>query len=310
MLRTLANYPRDHWRGELSLAVTWWVNCVAVGLVVGFGWPYLALALDLLDPDSAAAFTALALLQGTAVGLVPLWQLVGLWRSAARQVRADGKPSRWTRGRLGQVAGVFFLLFVAGRGLTDAAEVVIGARVAYAIGPYGYHLTVLPGAREIELAGGVAFGATRDLARLLAANPRVRRIRLNSGGGALGEARRLRALIAARGLDTITTTGCSSACVSAYMGGRFRYLQRGAPMGVHLPRNWRSLGGSGISPAFVDELAYFRARGVPDWFLAAWIRSGREFWYPGEGLLLRSGVVNFLRGPPPAARAGGPSAAL
>ena len=39
-------------------------------------------------------------------------------------------------------------------------------------------------------------------------------------------------LIMTWGLDTYTARECSSACVSAFAGGRFRYLQRGARMGA------------------------------------------------------------------------------
>jgi hypothetical protein len=299
LLRALARYPVRHWRGELSPGVSWWLNCVLLTVAVWFGGPRVALALGVLDPDTALRFTGALAVNATVAGLVPLWQLVGLWRSAARRVAADGAPGRWSRGRWGQVAGVVFTAFVAGRGLTAAAESAISARVAYAIGPYAYSVRLLPGGREIELRGGIGFGVARELAALADASPGVRRVRLNSGGGALSEARRLRDVIAARRLDTITTTGCSSACVSAFIGGRFRYLQRGAPMGLHLPRNWQPLNRGGVNPVFVGELAYFQQRGVPGWFLAAWIGTGTRFWYPDEFTLLRAGIADFLRGPPP-----------
>jgi hypothetical protein len=296
LIRAVLAWPRRHWRGELPLGVSLWLNTVALGVGAALLWPWAARLAGLLDTDTAGSFLALAALRAAVVGLLPLWQVVGLFRSAARRVATDGRPEAWSRGRLGQLAGLAFLVFAAGRGLTVAAELTLAARPALALGPYAFRVTLLPSGREIELTGGLGFGVTRAVTALLDDHPRVRRLRLNSGGGALGEAQRLRALIAARGLDTITTSGCSSACVSAYMGGRFRYLQRGAPMGVHLPRNWQQPGA--IAPAFVAELAYFRDRGVPDWFLSQWIRSGREFWYPDEWLLLRAGVVMFLRGPP------------
>jgi hypothetical protein len=198
------------------------------------------------------------------------------------------------------VAAVLFTLLIATRGLVAGAEQVIAARVAWALGSYQYQVTLLPGGREIEVDGGLGFGVSAAVGELLAGNPDVRRIRLNSGGGALSEGVRLRELIVAHGLDTYSSRECSSACVSAFIGGRFRYLQRGARMGFHLPRNWEPLSTGPVSSVYATELRYFQQRGVPGWFLGNWVRSGQKFWYPTEFQLQRAKIVSFMRGTLPA----------
>jgi len=221
---------------------------------------------------------------------------VGLWRCGDRLA---SEPGRRPAGRMTQVIAFLFTVLITMRALVLGAEGVIGARVALAIGSYRYSVSVRHDGREISLVGGLGFGAADAVQALLAANPRVRRIRLESGGGALSEGTKLRAIIMARGLDTYSARQCSSACVSAFAGGRFRYLQRGARMGVHLPRNWEAFSSSPVASAYLGEIAYFRDRGLPGWFLDKWIRTGQKFWYPTESELVSSGLVTYLRGVPP-----------
>ena len=147
--------------------------------------------------------------------------------------------------------------------------------------------------------GRLGFGVADAVQALLEANSTVRRIRLHSGGGALSEAVKLRGVIMARDLDTYADRECSSACVSAFVGGRYRFLKRGARMGFHLPRNWDTFRRGPVATPYVGELLYMRQHGLPDWFLDSWIRTGQTFWYPTEFQLVQSGLVTNLRGSPP-----------
>ena len=130
-------------------------------------------------------------------------------------------------------------------------------------------MTVSHGGRVLEIRGGFLYGVADEARKALKANPKVRRVRLNSGGGSLTEAQQVRALILERNLDTDSTTGCSSACVSAYIGGHHRLLRSSARLGFHLPRN----PGYGIrgrlTADYAAEINYFARRGVPRWFWSA-----------------------------------------
>ncbi|MDH4021652.1 MAG: hypothetical protein OEV14_00860 [Gammaproteobacteria bacterium] len=285
-----------HWRGELRPGVTWWINCVVLTVLLWWAVPRVAFGAGLLPPDTSGRFLAMLALQIFQIGLVPLWQMVGLWRSGARAVREN---SGWLVAYTTQVTAFLFTILIIMRGLVFGAEQVISARVSLALGPYHYQVTLLPSGREIAVDGGLGFGVSDAVKTLLDANPQVRRIRLESGGGALWEGVKLREIIMARNLDTYTARECSSACVSAYAGGRFRYLQRGARIGVHLPRNWETFSSNPVSAPYRAELIFFRNRGLPDWFLGNWVRAGQRFWYPTEFQLVSSGLVTHLRGVPP-----------
>ncbi len=289
-------YIVRHWRGELRPGVTWWINCVALTVLLWWTIPRVALAAGLLPPNTTERFFMLLALQLFQIGLVPLWQMVGLWRSGDRVAREN---IRWLAARTAQVIAFLFTILIAMRGLIFGADQVISSRVALGLGPYHYNVTLLPNGREIEVDGGLGFGVSDAVQTLLDANPQVRRIRLESGGGALWEGVKLREIIMARNLDTYSARECSSACVSAYAGGRFRYLQRGARVGLHLPRNWEAFSLNPVSTPYRAELQFLRNRGLPDWFLNNWVRTGQRFWYPTEFQLRSSGLVTQLRGVTP-----------
>ncbi len=80
-----SNYFVKHWRGELSLGISYWVNCFLVSIVKiilivftsNFPLPYRTLYL---------AIALLAFLP------IDIWMLVGLWRSSNRHEARGGSP--------------------------------------------------------------------------------------------------------------------------------------------------------------------------------------------------------------------------
>lgn len=199
--------------------------------------------------------------------------------------------------RATQSAATLLAVLLAMRFLVFAGEAWSGARIAWPIGPANVVATSHAG-RMLEVTGSIRFGLAERVRAALEANPGVRRVRMTSGGGSLSEARRIRELIVARGLDTDAVSLCASACVSAYIGGRHRLLRRSARLGFHLPRN----PGFGLrAPVTADysaELAYFGGRGVPLWFRQRWISGGRGFWYPAPSQLRAAGLVDAFFGRP------------
>ncbi len=287
------SYPIRHWRGELSLPVAWWVN--------GVGLTALSIGLDLFagirgllpEADTRLEFSAFLAAGIGLLLLLPAWQVIGIIRAADRHAESVGTI---LAARFTQALTTVLTILLAMRFLIFVGESVPGARLAWNFG--GYSVTVTHSGRVLEIRGGFNYGLADDVARTLAANPGVRRVRLESGGGALSEARKLRRLILERELDTDSTGQCSSACVSAYIAGRHRLLHRAARIGLHLPRN-PGFGLRGpLTAVYAPELAYFARRGVPPWFRARWIASGRRFWYPTPEQLWRAGIVQSYYGRP------------
>jgi hypothetical protein len=289
----MLSYLTRHWRGESSLAVAWWVN--------GVGLTGLSLALErywaALEPGgwSRAGFTAFLVAGTVWLLLLPAWQVIGVFRAADRHAEEVGTI---LAARLVQALATLLAIALAIRFLAFSGEALPGARLAYGLAGGGYAIEVADGGRVLEIRGGLLVGVADEARRVLEASAGVRRIRLNSGGGSLGEARRLRELIAARGLDTDSTTGCASACVSAYIAGQRRLLHRSARLGFHLPRNPGFGLRSPIRPEYMEELGYLERRGVPLWFRQRLVATGRRFWYPTPAQLRESGLVQDFYGTP------------
>ncbi|MCC7258349.1 MAG: hypothetical protein IT486_08250 [Gammaproteobacteria bacterium] len=288
-------YLMRHWRGELSLAVAWWINGVALTLgllALSFNAQHLGIA-PLLTTRTGFAVYCMA---GLALFLlVPAWQVIGIFRTADRHAIEVGTL---LATRLTQSLATLLTVLLATHFLMFAGEARSGLRLAWPPGGPSYTVAISHDGRMLEIRGSFTFGLAEDARRLLDANPQVRRVRLNSGGGLLGEAQRVRTLIVERGLDTDSTTVCASACVSAYLGGAHRLLHASARLGFHLPRN-PGFGLRGrVSPEYAAELREFARRGVPRWFIDRWVASGRQFWYPDPRQLRMSGLVHGYFGRP------------
>ena len=166
--------------------------------------------------------------------MITIWQYVGLWRSARSHI-VKTKRSFWARTTqiiavIGAIASVNIFIGTAWPQVTQYS------RIAFGLDDFGgFTVRVIRQGKEMEVIGGMAFGVTEEVKRLLDANPEVRVIHLNSIGGRIAEARVLRQLIQSRNLITYSSRGCLSACASAFMGGRIRILNRNAQLGFHQP---------------------------------------------------------------------------
>jgi hypothetical protein len=86
--------------------------------------------------------------------------------------------------------------------------------------------------------------------------------------------------------------------VSVYIAGRHRLLHRAAHLGFHMPRNPGFGLRGAVEPEYAREIIYFGHHGVPQWFRARWIATGRRFWYPTPSQLVDAGLVQGFFGAP------------
>ena len=225
-----ASYWRRHWRGALSLPVSFWINGNVLSAAL------VALVMVVASTDAASEmprwFSAAGVGYWLFLVALTVWQLVGIWRSAGNYLLQD-KPRCW--GRLAQ-AMVVFGIFASMISLKTAGvpQTIEFAQLALGSDPIGsYELRLSRDATEIEVSGAIVFGLTDELAKKLESRPGVKIIHLNSQGGRVGEARRLRNFITARKLVTFTRGGCFSACTLAYAAGERRLIGINASLGFH-----------------------------------------------------------------------------
>jgi hypothetical protein len=167
------SYVGRHWRGELSLPVSYFVN----GLLMGFAATAVVFAISarLLGEGYAPwpGFLAFVGLWGFVL-LVSLWQIVGIWRAA------DNHPMRGGRVFWARVAK--FLMIIGAlqtawtfmqNGWPQIKESFLIVAGDPTVGTFT--LRLMNAGTEIEFAGGIPFGAAQELDKLLSAAPLVHR---------------------------------------------------------------------------------------------------------------------------------------
>lgn len=286
------NIIAKHWAGGYSLAFAYWV--------IGFVGTFLAtIAIEAADigasslPPGEKISAALILLFYASVIAFTLWQLVGIWRSADYHVSRGG--TRFWAG-LAKFAVILGLLHAVSTITTMGVPIITELSKLLVSGDDTppYHLSLLRDGTELELSGGIPFGTTDAVKKVLDAAPAVRVIQLNSVGGRIAEANALFQLIKKRNLYTYTSISCVSACALAFLAGQEKYLGEAGRLGFHSA----SVGGEGgaVIEGINDDIrAQLQAQGIPESFInRALSTAPHDMWYPTQKELLRAKVIDAV----------------
>jgi hypothetical protein len=296
---SLANVVARHWRGDLPLWVSGWVLGIGSGVVVSVMPAVIANFTAGQSYNPALIFSATAGVW-IAVFAIAVWQVVGVWRSAARHLDiprrkgpgAGDLAALWSAlARLIAIVGCASLLATfASQWLPQLGELY---KIAFYDDPEipAYAVRLTGDGTEAEITGGFKYGLTDDFAAIARDAPRLRVVRLDSAGGRLGEGERLFTLIRDLGLNTYVSSKCFSACTLAFAGGRERVLRRGATLGFH------KADFPGVNENEFDSLQYrvFSAAGFDGAFIAkALATPHRDLWTPSPDALLAARVITAV----------------
>jgi hypothetical protein len=229
-----SGYIARSWRGEVSLARAFFVNCIAFTLAFGLALlvPFAAAMIFFGGQVRSEIYLWLALLVAVFTLGAPLtvWQLVGLWRSANRHVRNGGRrivaygayalvagltayevwdfPSTWQDFKKAQLL------------LTLEEEAHTNFSVSESDG-------------VLSVSGLFGKEMVDKVAEELNRNPSIRVIHLTSVGGFIDAGQRLATLIKERKLVTYVSAYCKSSCTFAFLAGRERWLGPDGTLGFH-----------------------------------------------------------------------------
>ena len=278
----MKHYILQHWRGETALPVALWLNGIALTVVGVMIAPISLFGAWQVELPNRAAFFAIASASVPLLIVIPTWQIVGLWRGADRRLEDFQTFTIANAARfLTTVLMIVFIVRVVGF-VGETSRLI---QPAFGIGKFRVDITVLASGREVELRGAYATDVAARLQEILDANPDIRRIRLNSPGGRIDEARRLGAVILARQLNTYTTEFCGGTCILPFVAGQHRSIHRTARLvftnDFGLPKT---------------DIAYLRRRGLNTEFLQRWRRIGNQHWQPTFRELRYAGVINTVLG--------------
>ncbi|MBL8289422.1 MAG: hypothetical protein JNL85_15690 [Rubrivivax sp.] len=288
-------YIARHWRGELTLPVSYWVNNVLLAMPVGFAIgalaAWIAVTGDHLRGGSLAVLVGWPLLV-----LFSAWCIVGAWRSASAY-SASGGSSLWAG-----LAKLSLALSTLGTLWSTAFDFVphVGEymRMARGIDPIGnVQATLSPDGRRLRLEGPLGLGDAQRVRSLVAGATALRIVELDSPGGRLVEGEQIAALVRKAAWHTRTTGGCESACTLIHMAGERKQLLPGARLGFH--RAW-----AGTSNPVLDNLAnrelvrIYREAGLPERFIERTLATpSHRIWYPSRDELIGAGLVSVAERP-------------
>lgn len=180
--RPRASYFVRHWRGELSLTISYWVNG-ALATLAAYAVVYaLAYLVFQMHTDYSLAIYWIGV--WLAIFLILLWQTVGIWRSADNSRAKYGKRSYAGFAKVMVTLGVLSTVgrFV-GEGLPAIKESLNRVPLEK------WDMRIARSGTELELTGGIGTGFTKDLAHILEVAPAIKLLHVNLGyGGLLTEA--------------------------------------------------------------------------------------------------------------------------
>lgn len=281
------NYILRHWRGELSLGVSYWVN----GLLGTFLVFLIASVLNAAQEQASLKLIAVLALIVYAGGIVvSVWQFVGVWRSASNHVSRGGKRVWAALAKLAVVLAALSGAVLLGSSYIpqslEMASIIAGDK-----GIPDYQIRVLPGGSEMEFRGGIRAGSATALEDALSITPNVKVLHIESVGGRIDEARKMIELVRARGLTTYTAERCDSAATLVLIAGRERVVAAGAEVGFHqatLP------GATDEQQREIDDFvrSTMQSAGVSEAFIDRVLATPHDqLWYPTVDEMIKSGVV-------------------
>lgn len=293
--RRAQNFIARHWRGELSLPVSYWLISFAANIAGAL--IVLALTLTFTPREGYEPTIILALLSVTwAILLVLLvWQIVGLWRSAERRAEARFKARRsafWARAAQ-FMAVIAVLQFGAGFAGTGAPQFAELYRIVFQNDPDipDATLRLSDDGRFLAVAGGIKYGLAGQVDLLLKAAPNVVGLLLDSPGGRLAEAIKVSDLVRGRSLDTFVSDECSSACTLVFVAGRNRLVGQYGRLGFH-GSYFPGMSATELQRANEELAGVYRSAGLSADFLARALQVAPEsMWYPTREELRRARVT-------------------
>ncbi len=283
-------YLKLHWQGKHSLVRSFWINSVALTILLSGITSYWLYAGTTTEDPVLLARVVLGLYVFSYVFLLP-WQFIGLWRSANNYISFHGK-SFWPR-----VAKLIIILSIlsAFNDITSESKFyedmyhdsfVLTKEQNYEVNLIG---------DTIYLSGNLNYGISEKVKDLLSLNLNVDSIVLESSGGLLYEGAELSRLVLTRSLNTYTYEHCASACTIVFISGNRRYISSTAKLGFHQYSYSRpsELIDLNLFKEQVDDAKFFNRRGVKTEFTDKMYNAKSEdMWYPSTQELLKYGVIH------------------
>ncbi len=279
------SYLIAHWKGEISLGVSFWINGVLLNGVLRL----IRLSAERFVASTSYLLWSVWMFRSALVFLVAIkiWQLVGTWRSARR---AKGG---WASAAIFCVvvgaADVSYQVFTVAR-TTIRAPTTESPFVEKA------EVTYIASARAVVVDGPFDRGIAQRVHKAFGRHPDAGVLVLQSPGGFVSAGAQLKAFLVSRPDVVVIADGlCASACTMAFLGGKRRLMTQGAMLGFHRASSLNDdpVADMAIRDAAEELKASMRQLGASNAFIAAaFAKEGDELYLPNMSTLKLNGIVD------------------
>jgi len=277
------NYLVRHWRGELSLPVSYWLNGLLASIFIVAVTVLFAGLVGGVRNSGLIAILIITFL--VVIVALMTWQCGGTWRSASR------RGGFWAgAAKVAIVIGVARTVYDVGSVYTP----IVTEHVRIALGDEkfgGHSFRLLRNGTELEFSGGINVGTAKEFERMLEAAGQLRVIHLNSHGGRLAEADLIAAAVQKRGLVTYVSQRCLSACTHIFLAGRERWVGENGKLGFHQPA-FAGLAQEYVQPMLDEEQRFLLRKGISSEFVGKALATPNDkMWEPSHAELRTAKVI-------------------
>jgi len=150
-------------------------------------------------------------------------------------------------------------------------------------------------ARLIRLSGALERGSAARFKEILNAAPDARLVDVSGPGGLIYEARWISRMIEERGLDTMVSTACHSACVDIFAAGTRRLMYASATVGLHSARSFTGGVAEDANRAFTQRL--YKIGVEPRFLMVGSETPPHELWINTARKAYLAGLATVVVGP-------------
>jgi tetratricopeptide (TPR) repeat protein len=287
-MRAVGRYIVAHWHGELSLVQSYWVNGVLVTIVLRGLLHGVSTFMATVPADINFAISLNFLLMLVAVSV---WQLVGIWRSAARSL-AGTTQRFWPRA-----AQVAVLVGAAGTGynmLTTAVDLT-SMQAALRDPGLSEYAVERRGDTMVILTGAINDDSAREIMRHFE-DPDLKILVVNSAGGLTTPAMTLGRFIAERDIAVVGDGQCISACTLVLAAASRSAIVPGAVVTFHGTEPLTDLTNPDMRRGFDEHVRevdqFLRSFGVKEWAIDKARR--QKLWTPTVRQLIDMGLITHI----------------
>lgn len=289
-LMGLFGYIRNHWRGNLSLPRSFWVNGLLTALVVAVMTVYVTGELDYSDLSENSWMFATLTLYCVSI-IISVWSIVGIWRSAT-SYQKNGGALKWsfTARLLVLLSALGFASEVSQATLPVFQTLLVRAGIE-TLGPPA---TLKVTGRTLHIEGTITHKVTERFIALIDQHPDIDLISISSFGGRTNAGVAIASIISKRKLNTVAVGECSSACTFIFLSGKTRMFDINSSLGFHSPK---ILGLSDLESRFEspEVTEAYEAAGLSEAFISKALRTpSASMWYPSDDILIRQRAVHLF----------------